>query len=769
MALQHRGSAVVGAVLVAALSIATTQINVVRALPVTNAHETAAVKPGAALTGKKKAKGTLQVVLTGTGSYTVTGKGFRKTAQASKSFKVAAGAYKISAPGATVSRGRVKVKAGKKVTVTVAFPPAPGVTPPPVQTPPPADPTTPPPPPPPALDTTPPGKVTGLAVGTRTTSSIPLAWTNPGDSDLAEVIVRRALGATAPATPTAGVGVALGTPKASSVTDNGLTADAAYSYAVFTRDASNNTNPTPATVTTSTTAAPDATPPGKVTGLAVGTRTTSSIALAWTNPGDSDLAEVIVRRALGATAPATPTAGVGVALGTPKASSVTDNGLTADAAYSYAVFTRDASNNTNPTPATVTTSTTAAPPGAIGAVQRVSTSAADVQGDGESFGSGLSPDGTQIVFTSEASNLVPGDTNAAQDVFVKTLATGAIQRVSTDAASTQANDDSYYPQWSPDGTQIAFSSRASNLVVGDTNYTSDVFVKTLASGAVQRVSVDAAGTQAIYDSYYPQWSPDGTQIAFTSWSSNLVPGDTNGWLDVFVKTLATGAIQRVSTDAAGTQADDDSNSPRWSPDGTRIVFSSSASNLVPGDTNDTDDVFVKTVATGAIQRVSTAAAGAQADGGSYHPQWSPDGTMIAFDSYADNLVPGDTGAIDVFVKTLASGAVQRVSTDAAGTQANRSSSGPQWSPDGTQIAFESDASNLVTGDTNDAGDVFVKTLATGAIQRVSTAAAGTQANRSSYGPQWSPDGTRIVFSSWASNLVTGDTNDTGDVFVKTLP
>lgn len=153
--------------------------------------QTVPAAPMALAAAKKKAKGTLQVTLTGTGSYTVTGKGFRKTAQSSKSFKVAAGAYKVSAPGATVSRGSVKVKAGKKVSVSVAFPPAPVETPPPVQTPPPADPTTPPPPP---ADTTPPGGVTGLAAGTRTASSISLSWTNPGDSDLAEVIVRRALG-----------------------------------------------------------------------------------------------------------------------------------------------------------------------------------------------------------------------------------------------------------------------------------------------------------------------------------------------------------------------------------------------------------------------------------------------------------------------------------------------------------------------------------------------------------------------------------------------
>ena len=288
-------------------------------------------------------------------------------------------------------------------------------------------------------------------------------------------------------------------------------------------------------------------------------------------------------------------------------------------------------------------------------------------------------------------------------------------------------------------------------------------------GAVLRVSTDATGAQANSFSYHPVWSPDGTRVAFYSYASNLVPGDNNGSQDVFVKTLAGGAIQRINTDKDGIEANRGSYDPVWSPDGTRVAFHSYASNLVPGDTNSTLDVFVKTLAGGAIQRISTDKDSIQVNGGSSGPVWSPDGTRIAFSSDASNLVPADSNTVpDLFVKTLVSGEIQRITTDKDDSQVNGASTGPVWSPDGTRIVFGSDASNLVPGDTNGAADVFVKTLVGGAIQRISTDAAGTQADGRSYFPVWSPDGAEIAFHSEASNLVPGDTNDDSDLFVKTL-
>ncbi len=305
---------------------------------------------------------------------------------------------------------------------------------------------------------------------------------------------------------------------------------------------------------------------------------------------------------------------------------------------------------------------------------RASTAADGTQGNGESTDPVFSPDGSRIAFDGFASNLVAGDENGVPDVFVKDLASGAVMLISTAADGTQGNGFSGFPVFSPDGSKIAFESGASNLVAGDTNGVVDVFVKDLASGAVTLVSTAADGTQGNGFSDRPVFSPDGSKIAFASLASNLVAGDTNGAEDIFVKDLASGVITRVSTAADGTQGNGFSDRPAFSPDGTKVAFESGASNLVAGDTNNTEDIFVKDLITGAITRVNTAADGTQAMGliaFSSNPVFSPDGSKIAFESFASNLVAGDTnGATDIFVKDLASGAITRVSTAPDGTQAN---------------------------------------------------------------------------------------------------
>ncbi|MCI0637403.1 MAG: hypothetical protein L0206_26320, partial [Actinobacteria bacterium] len=158
-------------------------------------------------------------------------------------------------------------------------------------------------------------------------------------------------------------------------------------------------------------------------------------------------------------------------------------------------------------------------------------------------------------------------------------------RVSVDSAGAQANDASDQPSISANGRTVAFRSFASNLVPGDTNGEGDVFVRDLKTGATTRVSVDSTGAQANASSTGQSISANGRTVAFRSFASNLVPGDTNGEGDVFVRDLKTGATTRVSVDSTGAQGNSNSDSPSISASGRTIVFVSEASNLVPDDTN----------------------------------------------------------------------------------------------------------------------------------------------------------------------------------------
>jgi Tol biopolymer transport system component len=191
-------------------------------------------------------------------------------------------------------------------------------------------------------------------------------------------------------------------------------------------------------------------------------------------------------------------------------------------------------------------------------------------------------------------DLVSGDTNGKADVFVKNMQSGVWTRASVNANGTQGNEVSFDPSISSDGHYVAFTSFASNLTVGDTNGMNDVFVKNMETGVLTLVSGDEQrGIQGNGDSYDPSISADGRYVAFTSEASNLVPGDTNGVADVFVRDLQTGAITRVSTDASGNQGNQRSEGDASiSADGRYVAFTSQASNLVPGDTNGGADVFV---------------------------------------------------------------------------------------------------------------------------------------------------------------------------------
>jgi len=401
---------------------------------------------------------------------------------------------------------------------------------------------------------------------------------------------------------------------------------------------------------------------------------------------------------------------------------------------------------------------------------RVSVDSSGNQGDGDSSYHSISSDGRYVAFQSWATNLVGGDTNDMQDVFLHDTVTGETIRVSVDSSGNQGDGDSRYPSISSDGRFVAFSSLTHNLVVGDTNNAPDVFMHDTVTGQTNRVSVNSSGNQGNSGSDFPSISSDGRYVGFCSWATNLVAGDTNGVIDVFLHDTVTGVTKRVSVNSSGHQGDDDSYTSSISSDGRFVAFESYATNLVAGDTNGGPDIFLHDTVTGVTTRVSVNSSGKQGNSDSWYPSISSDGRFVAFYSLATNLVKGDTNDVpDVFVHDIVTGVTTRVSVDSSGNQGNSVSFSPSISSissDGRYVAFCSWATNLVAGDTNDALDVFVHDTVTGVTTRVSVDSSGNQANGDSSYPSISSDGTiYVAFQSWATNLVSGDTNGVSDVFV----
>lgn len=271
--------------------------------------------------------------------------------------------------------------------------------------------------------------------------------------------------------------------------------------------------------------------------------------------------------------------------------------------------------------------------------------------------------------------------------------------------------------------------------------------------AIDRVSTTSSGVQADNGSIYPSLSPDNTKILFVSAATNLVPDDTNDRNDLFMKDLTTGVVTLISTNAAGEQGDGHVDSGFFLPDGNHILFASRSTNLVANDINNDSDFFIKDLTTGVVTLIQGNPAADQPN--FYSPgdtQLSPDGTKIAFVSNANNIVPDDTNnSADIFIKDIASGNLTRI-TNAAGVEGNGQSYDPVFSPDGTKILFSSYADNMVSVDTSTQQDIFIKDLVTGDVSLISTDSAGIQATSQSYDAAFSPDGKKVVFVSDASNL-----------------
>lgn len=403
---------------------------------------------------------------------------------------------------------------------------------------------------------------------------------------------------------------------------------------------------------------------------------------------------------------------------------------------------------------------------APGDISRVSVDSGGAQADNFSRWASASGDGRYIAFESEATNLVSGDTNGVGDVFVHDRQTGATTRVSVDSSGAQANSWSGSPAISSDGRFVAFYSDASNLVNGDANGFGDIFVHDLQTGTTTLVSVDSGGAQANGSSsdYNKDLaiSADGRFVAFSTDAGNLVGGDTNGLVDIFVHDRQTGQTSRVSVDSSGTQSNGSSGSPALSNDGRYVAFRSNASNLVAGDTNNKGDVFVHDRQTGQTTRVSVNSSGEQADGGANSPSISGDGRLVVFLSKSDNLDP-EAAEFEhqVYVHDRQTGQTTLVSVYQGFIMVG-TLDWPTISSDGHYVAF----SFYDKGNGQGLMDIYVRDLQTNEI--IQATQGGTSSEDSSYAPSLSANGGIVAFHSVSQNLVSGDTNGVSDVFVYEL-
>lgn len=420
-----------------------------------------------------------------------------------------------------------------------------------------------------------------------------------------------------------------------------------------------------------------------------------------------------------------------------------------------------------------------------GTTSLVSYSSDDNPGLGTGDRGAISADGRLIVFTSY-SPMVPGPLFQTANLFVRELASGDVWRVDVSTPGTLADwptEALARPALSADGRYICFESHATNLDPADQCSGVDLFVRDLTGHTTTLVSNRADGGQGLTgaESGDAVISADGSTVAFRSNAQNLVPNDQNHAWDVFVTTRTGEAPELISVSTDGVQAEQ-SPSPfvSWSEDlaisgdGRFVAFVSAASNLVGDDHNNTWDVFVRDRLLQTTVRADVSSDGVEANGsvtlgGGRSVAISADGRYVAFSSQATNLVPGDTNnTTDLFVRDLVVHTTERVSRSTDGAEANAPSQFPSLSADGRFVVFGSLATNLVPGNTEEVSDLYVRDRQTQTTERVSVTSSGARIKFEPQAPAISGNGRYVVFASDDPDVVPGDTNGAFDVFVRDL-
>jgi Tol biopolymer transport system component len=384
-----------------------------------------------------------------------------------------------------------------------------------------------------------------------------------------------------------------------------------------------------------------------------------------------------------------------------------------------------------------------AAPAALGVTTRVSVSSSGVKGNAKSAYPSISSDGRFVAFQSDATNLVPGDTNGAMDIFVHDRHKATTELVSVCSMGCLGNDRSERPSISADGRYVAFRSLASNLVADDSNGIGDIFVHDRQTGATELVSVSSNGGLGNGRSEWPSISADGRFVEFESLATNLVAVDTNDATDVFVHDRQTGITELVSLSSSGMQGNSDSTGGVISSDGHYVVFNSDATNLVEGDTNGTPDIFVRDRQTGTTKRILISSSGIQ--GNPIISSISSDGRFIAV---------GSTKGGNIYVHDLKTSATELVSISSSGVQGIGWSIYASISSDGRYVAFSS-------MDTNGDSHVFVHDRQAGTTEPISFRPSGSSTS------SISSDGRYVAFSNDPFIMIDPgeDANGLYDVFV----
>jgi Tol biopolymer transport system component len=371
-----------------------------------------------------------------------------------------------------------------------------------------------------------------------------------------------------------------------------------------------------------------------------------------------------------------------------------------------------------------------------------------------------------------ANGLTVDDTSVYSDVFLRDLQLGSTQLVSVSSSGTPGNWHSEGAFVSDDGRFVAFASFADNFVSGDTNSQSDVFVRDMLTGQTTRVSVRSDGAEGDGESYACGISGDGRWTVYYSSSSNLVPADTNGVQDVFVYDRVLSQTVRASLSSFGGEGDGWSAFSAISADGRWVAFESVASNLVPGDTNAFVDVFLKDMQSGLLTRVSVGPGGAQGDAESEFPSISANGRYVSFESAASNLVPGDDAStFDIVVFDRITGVSALASASPSGLHGPGvafAETGNPVSADGRFVTFAT-ANALEPGDTNGTYDIYVRDFVANTLSRVSYSWTGQQAEHNVFWGASSGDASIVAFVTDDATLIPGDTNFGNDVFVRACP